>query len=107
MVFVGAFAASFQSLNNSLCMQMTDPEYVGRVQSINMMSWSLFGLAALPIGILADAIGIRETLAILGAFCVLAIIAIELWGKVIHIGEDRAARILDNREARRVPAGGR
>ena len=77
MVFVGGLAAAFQSLNNSLVMSMTDSEYHGRVQSMNMLSWSLFGLASLPLGYLADAIGIRETLAIMGVFCVAAILLIE------------------------------
>lgn len=77
MVFVGALAAAFQSLNNSLVMTLTDHEYHGRVQSMNMLSWSLFGLASLPIGIIADHIGIQETLVLMGAICVGAIILIE------------------------------
>lgn len=60
MVFVGGLASAFQSLNNSICMQMTDPDYTGRVQSINMLSWSFFGIAALPIGIFADAVGLAD-----------------------------------------------
>ncbi len=79
MIFVGAMASAFQSLNNSLVMTLTDYEYHGRVQSMNMMSWSLFGLAALPIGIMADRIGIQEMLVLQGAFCVVAIIAIEFY----------------------------
>lgn len=77
MVLVGGLAAAFQTLNNSLVMTFTETEYQGRVQSMNMLSWSLFGLAALPIGIIADNIGIRETLVLQGAICVLAIIVIE------------------------------
>ncbi len=77
MVLVGGFAAAFQTLNNSLVMGMTDRAYHGRVQSMNMLSWSLFGLASLPIGIIADHIGIRETLVFQGIICVLAIIVIE------------------------------
>jgi len=67
MVLVGALASAFQSLNNSLTMSLSDHEYVGRVQGISMLSWSLFGLVALPIGILADYIGIQETLMLMGA----------------------------------------
>jgi predicted MFS family arabinose efflux permease len=67
MLFVGALASAFQSLNNSLTMSLSDQQYVGRVQGISMLSWSLFGLVALPIGILADHIGIRETLVLMGA----------------------------------------
>ncbi|MGI8925329.1 MAG: MFS transporter [Tepidiformaceae bacterium] len=78
IVFVGGLASAFQSLNNSLVMTLTDYDYHGRVQSMNMLSWSLFGLAALPIGIIADRIGIRETLVFQGALCVIAVAAIEV-----------------------------
>lgn len=78
MVFVGGLAAAFQTLNNSLVMGMTDHEYHGRVQAMNMLSWSLFGLAALPLGILADHIGLRETMVFMGLFCVAAILVLEL-----------------------------
>jgi MFS family permease len=94
MVFVGALASAFQSLNNSLTMTVTDPKFHGRVQSISMMSWSLFGLAALPIGILADRIGLRETLALQGAFCILAVIIIEAIARARNVAADRAPRAL-------------
>jgi hypothetical protein len=80
MVAVGGLASSFQSLNNSLTMTFTDQEYHGRVQSISMLSWSLFGLAALPIGIIADHVGIRETLALQGVVCIGLLVAIRLLG---------------------------
>ena len=91
MFFVGALASAFQSLNNSICMQMTDPEYTGRVQSINMLSWSLFGIAALPIGFVADAVGLRETLALLGGICILCIAGLEFAGRRLHVSEHREA----------------
>lgn len=78
MVIVGGLAAAFQSLNNSLVMGMTDHEYHGRVQSMNMMSWSLFGLAALPIGFIADAIGIQETLMLMGALTAALVVFVEV-----------------------------
>lgn len=89
MFFVAGLAAAFQSLNNSQAMALTDYEYHGRVQSMNMMSWSLFGLAALPIGFIADHIGIRETLVLMGAFCVAAIIVLELWRRMSPVKSGR------------------
>jgi MFS family permease len=104
MLFVGALAAAFQSLNNALTMMMTDHEYHGRVQSITMLSWSFFGLAALPIGIIADHIGLRETLALQGLICILAIIALQTAGRAFHVSASRLPPLRDaSREAR---AGG-
>ncbi|MCK9517840.1 MAG: MFS transporter [Dehalococcoidia bacterium] len=81
MVAVGSLASAFQSLNNSLTMTYTDYEYHGRVQSIAMLSWSLFGLAALPIGIIADQIGLRETIALQGVLCAGLVLAIRFFGR--------------------------
>ena len=61
MFFVGCGMAGFQSLNGSLVLAIADMEYHGRVQSLIMLSFSFFGLAAFPFGILADAIGLFAT----------------------------------------------
>ena len=66
MAVVGAASSVFQALNNSMLLTMTPVEYHGRVQSLLMLSFSGFAIAALPIGILADAVGIRATLVGLG-----------------------------------------
>lgn len=63
---VGAASSAFQAMNNSLVLALSDLEYHGRVQSLMMLSFSGFGMAALPLGTLADAIGLRETLALMG-----------------------------------------
>ena len=76
--FLGAFASAFQSLNNSLSMTITDQRYYGRVQSLMNLSWSLFGIISLPLGIVADQIGIRATLALMGAAAVAAIVVLEV-----------------------------
>ncbi|MCC7365923.1 MAG: MFS transporter [Dehalococcoidia bacterium] len=91
LVFVGALASGFQSLNNSLTMTLTERDYHGRVQSISMMSWSLFGLASLPIGVLADHIGIRETLALMGGICIAIVLLITVWGRVRNAAPQAAA----------------
>lgn len=69
---VGAASAGFQAMNNSLVLALSDLEYHGRVQSLMMLSFSGFGMAALPLGVLADHVGLRETLAVMGVTVVAA-----------------------------------
>lgn len=79
MVVIGASSAAFQALNNSLILSNTPVEYHGRVQSLLMLSFSGYGLAALPIGIIADAAGLRETMVSLGVLVgVVALVFIAL-----------------------------
>ena len=70
MAVVGATSSVFQALNNSMLLTSTPVEYHGRVQSLLMLSFSGFAIAALPIGIVADAIGIRTTLVVLGVLVI-------------------------------------
>ncbi|MGI9601304.1 MAG: MFS transporter [Acidimicrobiales bacterium] len=79
MLFVGATSMTFQTLNNSAVLSLADVEYHGRVQSLLMFSFSGFGLAALPLGMLADAVGLRETLIGMGLFIVVFMIGAERW----------------------------
>lgn len=67
VALVGAASSGFQAMNNSLVLALSDLEYHGRVQSLMMLSFSGFGMAALPFGVLADEIGLRETLGLMGA----------------------------------------
>jgi hypothetical protein len=69
-------------------MSMSEPEYHGRVQSISMLSWSLFGLFALPVGIVADRIGIRETLALQGGIVIVTVTLLQFWRRT-SAAEDR------------------
>lgn len=75
MVLVGAASSGFQLLNNAIIMQETDPHYFGRVISLTMLAFGFNGIAAYPYGALADAIGERETMFVMGAGC-LAVVAI-------------------------------
>ncbi len=104
MVFVGGLASGFQSMNSSLCMQMTDAGFTGRVQSINGLAFSFFGVAALPIGILADHIGLRETLVLMGCLILVALTALEFLGRSINISAEREKS--RDTTPRRAPAGG-
>lgn len=79
MFLIGAATSAFQSLNGSLILSLADMEYHGRVQSLIMLSFSAFGLAALPFGMLADAVGLRETLAGMGVVVCIAAVHSHLW----------------------------
>ncbi len=63
---IGLFATAYQTLNNTLIMEATRPEFYGRVMSVYMLTFSVFPLMSGPMGVLADAIGGRETFIVLG-----------------------------------------
>ena len=63
---VGLFATTFQTLNNTMLMAETRPEYYGRVMSVYMLTFALFPLMAYPLGVVADAIGAKTTFVLMG-----------------------------------------
>lgn len=67
---VGASSSAFQATNNSLLLTSAPLEYHGRVQSLLLFSYSGFAIVTLPIGIVADSVGIRTTLVGMGALVV-------------------------------------
>jgi len=73
--FIGAASILFQTSNQSLLLMLSDFDYHGRLQGVVMLGFSGFGIAALPLGILADAIGLRPTLVMMG----IASAAIVVW----------------------------
>jgi MFS family permease len=80
---VGATASAFQSLNSALTMTITEPRYFGRVQALMGLSWSLFGIISLPLGIVADAIGIRSTLMFMGLASIISVLVLWFAGRLI------------------------
>jgi len=81
---VGASTAAFQALNNSLVLSIASVEYHGRMQSLIMLSFTGFGLAALPFGIAADAFGLRHTMTAMGVAVLLTMIGSEVWRRRIE-----------------------
>jgi MFS family permease len=75
---VGGSTSAFQSMNATLALSMSDPAYHGRIQSLLGLGFSAFGLASLPLGILADAIGLRQTLVGMGATTLVLVLGGEL-----------------------------
>jgi MFS family permease len=72
---VGGSSLAFETTTQSLLLSLSDFEYHGRIQSLVMLGYSGFGIVALPLGLAADAFGLRPTLAGMG-IAVLAIVAV-------------------------------
>ena len=67
VLLVGAATTAYQSLSNTLALQMSDNLHQGRVQSLMQLSFAGFGIASAPLGVLAEAIGLRQTFMVMGA----------------------------------------
>src|SRR5688572_20666796 len=63
---VGLFATTFQTLNNTMLMAETKPEYYGRVMSVYMLTFALFPLMSYPLGVVADVISAKTTFVVMG-----------------------------------------
>jgi len=71
LVAVGAAGLVFQTTTQSLMLSLSDVDYHGRMQSMVVLGFSGFGLAALPLGLVADAFTLRFTLGAMGVVVVL------------------------------------
>lgn len=74
IMLIGAASSGYQSLNNTAVLERTDLNYHGRVQSLMMLSFSGFGMMALPLGAIADTVGITTTMGFMGGIAGIAII---------------------------------
>jgi hypothetical protein len=54
-----------------LLLRVSALEYHGRLQSLVILGFSGFGLMALPLGLMADAVTLRVTLAAMGGIVLL------------------------------------
>jgi MFS family permease len=66
ILVVGIGFGGFQTLNAAVIVRAAEPAYFGRVFSLSMLAFAGVSLMGLPVGLLADAIGERRTLALLG-----------------------------------------
>jgi len=66
IVMVGSATTVFQSLSNTLALGLADDSHQGRVQSLMQLSFAGFGMAAAPLGFLAEAIGLRLAIVFMG-----------------------------------------
>ena len=80
-VIAGAATTTFQTLSNTLALQASSSQYQGRVQSIMQLGFAGFGMTALPLGVLAEAIGLRATLVVMGAVAATAVATFGFFGR--------------------------
>jgi MFS family permease len=64
---LGAASGGFQTLASTVVIHATESAYIGRVMALTMMAFAGFGVMGLPIGWLADAIGVRGALLAMAA----------------------------------------
>ena len=80
---IGWFAGAAMALNRSLLQSHVRTSLLGRVMSIDMMAHGMMPFSALPLGILADAMGIDFSLSVAGGLLVLTI-AVAVFGVGAH-----------------------
>ncbi len=83
---LGVGRSGFMLLDNALLMSNSNPSYYGRVMSLAMMGFGSQALLAPLWGLLADAIGVRETMTVVGiaAAVVTALIGLS-WLRIRHL----------------------
>ncbi|WP_448628098.1 MFS transporter [Geodermatophilus sp. URMC 64] len=86
LLVIGGGMLAFQTTNQSMLIALSDMEYHGRIQGLIMLSFGAFGIAALPLGVLADRVGLRLTFGAMGAAVVL------ITGLYALVGRRRIAR---------------
>ena len=97
----GGAISGYQATNSSLVLTEADPAYHGRIQSLMMLGWSGGGMASLPLGFLADEIGLRKTLAGMGLAC-LPVMLLQAGLRSRSVRRQEAAAVL--LEVRTTPA---
>jgi MFS family permease len=93
LLVVGGGMLAFQTTNQSLLLSRSDMEYHGRIQGLVMLSFGAFGIAALPLGLLADQVGLRWTLGGMGSG-VLLVMALFALGSRRRVTRDARLRDL-------------
>lgn len=89
-ILIGGAATGFQTLANSIVVTSSDATHHGRVQSLMQFAFAGFGIVAAPLGILAEWIGLRPTIAVMGGIAGLAVIAF-----AVLDGRDPDADVID------------
>lgn len=70
---VGVATTTYQSLSNTLALSLADDAHQGRVQSLMQLSFAGFGMAAAPLGFLAERIGLREVITLMGSVAIVSV----------------------------------
>lgn len=74
LLMVGLFSQTYLTINRSLMMLNTEPGLYGRVTSVQIMAWYLMPVSLLPMGFVADQVGVSSTVAVAGGLVTLMIV---------------------------------
>jgi MFS family permease len=95
VAFIGAGSAGYQSLSNTIALNMTEAPIQGRVQSLVMLSFAGFGIAAAPLGLLAEVIGLRPAIVVMGAIALTALAWYAVTERAVQVTIERGIPLDD------------
>lgn len=75
---LGLFLTAYQTLNSTMIMDAAEPQYYGRVMSINMLTFSAMPIMAAPLGAIADHIGASTLFVVQGGMVIGFLVLIAL-----------------------------
>ncbi|HEV2128892.1 MAG TPA: MFS transporter [Thermomicrobiales bacterium] len=84
LVMGGMLGGTYMSTNNALLQLRIEDEVRGRVMATYMMTFGLLPLGALPMGLVADALGIQLAVALGSTSCTALILVIALHSKSLR-----------------------
>jgi MFS family permease len=91
LLILGLFSTTYQTLNNTLIMTESRPEFYGRVMSVYMLTWSLFPFMAGPMGAVADQVSAIATFVLLGGGILVFIVITVLLNAGFTMREEQPA----------------
>ena len=103
MLVIGASSMAYMALNNGMIMTTSSQQYHGRIMSLYMLTFGVFPLMGLPLGILGDAIGGYATITMLGVGILAFVLVLLLVVPTDLI--DRAARVASSEPVESEAAG--
>jgi MFS family permease len=98
VVVIGAGTTGYQSLSNTIALNMTHDTHQGRVQSLMMLSFAGFGIAAAPLGLLAEVVGLRQAITAMGIVTLVTVL--------VYAGRERRVQRLIERGTKDDPVLG-
>ena len=90
-VAVGAASTGFISLIQTIVMRSTDEAYQGRVQSLVQLPFAAFAIAAAPLGVLAEWVGVQRMFLTMGIAVTLAMAVYAM----THVGKSQRSQSVD------------
>jgi MFS family permease len=89
---IGAGTTGYQSLSNTIALNMTGDTHQGRVQSLMMLSFAGFGIAAAPLGFVAETIGLRQTITLMGGVTLATVVGYALLERRVQVSIERGTK---------------